>query len=120
MENLSTTDIIRRVTSLEEKVQSGALTSEKNFVSLEAERKELIIAINELKSIVQSIDKETAIQAEKQSHLYYQITQLEKTVEGMKGVDTKEIDRKRDLIEKIFMAILGASVTYMYSLLKQK
>lgn len=120
MENLSTTELIRRITTLEEKVQSGALTSDKNFATLEAERKELTVAINELKSIVQSIDKDTAIQAEKQSHLYYQISQLEKTVESMKGNDTKEVDRKRDLIEKIFMAVLGASVTYIFSLLKQK
>lgn len=120
MENLSTTDLVRRISTLEEKVQSGALTSDKNFVNLDAERRELSIAINELKSIVQSLDKETAIQAEKQSHLYYQITQLEKTVESMKGDDVKEVDRKKDLVEKIFMAILGASVTYIFSLLKQK
>lgn len=120
MENLSTTELIRKITSLEEKVQSGALTSERNFANLDVERKELTIAINELKTIVQSIDKDTAIQAEKQSHLYYQISQLEKTVDSMKGNNSKEVDRKRDLIEKIFMAVLGASITYIFSMLKQK
>ena len=36
MENLSTTELIRRIATLEEKVQSGALTSDKNFATLEA------------------------------------------------------------------------------------
>lgn len=120
MENLQTHELIHRLTTLEEKVQSGSLTSEKAFSSLDAERKELEKAINELKSIVQSLDKEMAINIEKQSHLYYQINQLEKAVSGLQGVDSREIDRKRDLVEKIFMAVLGATVTYIFSMLRQR
>lgn len=120
MENLSTAELLHRISNLEEKIQTGNLTSERMFSSLAEEHRELEKAVNELKSIVQSLDKEMAIRTEKQSHLFYQITQLEKTVSGLQVVDNREIDRKRDLVEKIFMAVLGATVTYIFSMLRQK
>lgn len=119
MANIPPSEIIQRISALEERVQSGALTSEKGLSGIESEQRELEQAIKELKNIVQSLDKETAIQAEKQSHLYYQIVQLEKTVDSMKGDDSKEVARKRDLVEKIFMAVIGALVTYIFGLLRQ-
>lgn len=80
--------------------------------------KDLKSVVNDLKSIVQALDKDAAIQAEKQSHLFYRIEQLQRELETLEGRGEKGTDRQRDLVEKALMALLGGLLTYIFSLAK--
>jgi len=71
---------------------------------------------DELKSVVQDLDKTIAIHSEKQSHLFYRIEQLQRQIEALEVSGEKETGRQRDLIEKALMAFLGALITYIFSL----
>jgi chromosome segregation ATPase len=79
---------------------------------------ELKTVVHELKNIVQSLDKEVAIQSEKQSHLFYRIEQLQSELNMLEDKGDKANDRHRQLIENALMAVLGGVITYVFSLLK--
>lgn len=79
---------------------------------------ELKSVVTDLKNVVQSLDKEVAIQAEKQSHLFYRIEQLQAEIAMLEDKDDKANDKHRQLIENTLMAVLGAVLTYVFTLLK--
>lgn len=72
--------------------------------------------IEEVKGVIQDLDKTVAIQAEKQSHLFYRIEQLEKELVVLGSQGEKTNNRQRDLVEKALMAFLGGLITYVFSL----
>lgn len=104
--------LLDKIKNLEDKVQTGELTRK-------TDNEELTKAIKELRDIVVALDKDSALQSEKQSHIFYQIGQLEKGVEALRQTNQKEDEGKKDLVEKVFMIILGAVVTYVFSLVKK-
>lgn len=107
-------DVLLRVQRLEDKLQHGEITEN----GIRQDNQELNDAVNELKSIVNSLDKRLAIHEEKYSHLVYQITKLEKTIDALENVNDREADHKRDIVENIFMVVLGAVVTFLFGMLK--
>jgi chromosome segregation ATPase len=78
---------------------------------------ELKGVVNELKSIVQSLDKDMAIQLEKQSHLFYRVEQLQREIELLEEKGVKSSDKQRALVENALMAFLGGLITYVFSLI---
>lgn len=80
--------------------------------------KELKGVVNDLMSIVQALDKDQAIHAEKQSHLFYRVEQLKRELEVLEDRGEKGSNRQRDLVEKALMAVLGGLLTYIFSLSK--
>lgn len=79
---------------------------------------ELKAVVHELKNVVQSLDKELAIQSEKQSHLFFRIEQLQSEINLLEDKDDKASDRHRQLIENALMAVLGGVISYVFGLLK--
>lgn len=82
--------------------------------------KELEKVVEDLKGIVLSLDKELALQAEKYSHLFFRIEQLQKEIEVLANKGEKGNDRQRDLVEKALMAVLGGLITFIFSLAKSQ
>ncbi|AYJ75922.1 hypothetical protein Goe27_00540 [Bacillus phage vB_BsuM-Goe27] len=78
---------------------------------------ELKVVVNELKEIVQSLDKDMAIQSEKQSHLFYRVEQLQRELELLEEKGVKTSDKQRALIENALMAFLGGLITYIFSMM---
>lgn len=72
--------------------------------------------VSELKAVVSDLDKNAAIQSEKQSHLYYRVEQLQKQIESLEASGEKTDDRQRDLIEKALMLFIGGLISYLFSL----
>lgn len=107
-------DLVLRLQRLEDKLQHGELTEK----GIKQDNTELNDAVSELKDIVNSLDKRLAVHEEKYSHLTYQITKLEETIDALEGVNDKEFDHKRDIVENTFMIVLGAVVTYVFSIFK--
>lgn len=102
-------DIIERLKGLEDTVQNQ-----------NTDVAELKGIVSELKNIVQSLDKEVAIQVEKQSHLYFRIEQLQKEIELLEAKGVKTNDKQRALLENALMAFLGGLITYIFGLLGGK
>lgn len=71
--------------------------------------------VEELKTIVQDLDKHMSIQSEKQSHLYYRVEQLQKQLESLETEGKSTDNRQRDLVEKALMALLGGIIAYIFS-----
>ncbi|AIW03348.1 hypothetical protein CPT_Mater191 [Bacillus phage Mater] len=102
-------ELIHRLKGIEDKIQNN-----------ETDTEELKGVVNELKVIIQSLDKDMAIQLEKQSHLYYRVEQLQKEIELLENKGVKSSDKQRALVENALMAFLGGLITYIFSLLSGK
>lgn len=96
-----------RLKSIEQKLQQSDNDSES-----------LRQVVNDLKDIVQSMDKEFAIHSEKQSHLFFRIEQIQKEVESVGGKGDKTSEKHRDLLENALMVILGGVIAYLFSMAK--
>lgn len=102
-------ELTQKLKSLEALVQSQ-----------ETDTMELKVVVNELRAIVQSLDKDFAIQLEKQSHLFYRVEQLNKELELLEAKGVKDSDKQRTLVENALMAFLGGLITYLFSLISSK
>ena len=98
-------DVIQKLKKIE-----AALQDHENGTS------QLMQVIEELKNVVKDLDKDMAIQSEKQSHLFYRIEQLKKELEEFEQTGEKSDTRQRDLIEKALIAFLGGLITYIFSI----
>lgn len=118
-------EIRRRLDELSNKVQSGELSSKdaktETRESIDSLKKiyEDVMSLNtDTRNVISSLDKEQAIQSEKNTHIFYQLGQLEKRVEELERHDDKSSDNMRGLIEKVFMAVIGGLVAYVFSMLR--
>mgnify|MGYP001049810391 CR=1 FL=1 len=100
------TEIIQKLKGIEDTIQNN-----------ENDTTELKGVVTELKNIVQSLDKDMAIQSEKQSHLFYRIDQLQREIELLEAKGVKSSDKQRALVENALMAFLGGLITYIFSLI---
>lgn len=76
---------------------------------------ELRNVVNDLRDIVQSLDKDMAIHSEKQSHLFYRIEQMQREIELLDEKGEKGSDKQRDIVERALMAFLGGLITYIFN-----
>jgi chromosome segregation ATPase len=77
--------------------------------------KKLKSVVNDLRDIIQALDKDHAIHAEKFSHLYYRVEAIDKELSKIEGKGDKTNEKQRDLMENALMVILGGVLTYMFS-----
>lgn len=77
---------------------------------------ELKRVVDELKGIVQNLDKDMAIQAEKQAHLLFRIEQLQREVQVLETKSEKGTDKQRQLVENALMAVLGGLIAYIFKI----
>jgi chromosome segregation ATPase len=91
---------------------------EKVLQDQENSTSELKNVVSELKGIVQDLDKDMAIQAEKQSHLLFRVEQLQREIEVLESRGEKGNDRQRALIENALMVVLGGLISYIFSMAK--
>lgn len=82
----------------------------------ESDITELNQVVDELKGIVQNLDKNMAIQAEKQAHLLSRIEQLQDQIHVLENQNDKGNDNQRQLIENTLMALLGGLIAYIFNL----
>lgn len=107
-------NLILRLQSLEDSLQRGELT----VGDVKSTSKELDRSISELRSIVNAIDTRLTVEENEYKHLLDQISKLEKTIQALEDVNDKESSHKRDTVENVFMVVIGAVVTYLFSLIK--
>jgi len=69
-------------------------------------------------SIVSSLDKDHAIQGEKNSNIFYQLEQLERRLEELERNSEKSNDSSRQFVEKVLMLMIGGLVTWLFNVLQ--
>lgn len=116
--------IRKELSQLAERIQNGEFANDKSNRELKDAIDTLKRLYDELyedgrqsKVLITSVDREQAIQVEKNANIFYQLGQLERRLEELEDQKDKSSEKNRDLIEKIFMLILGGAVTYIFSML---
>jgi len=71
----------------------------------------------ETSSIVSSLDKDQAIQGEKNTNIFYQLEQLERRLEELERHSEKSNDNSRQFLETVLMLIIGGLVTWLFNVL---
>ncbi|AEW47504.1 hemolysin [Bacillus phage B4] len=72
--------------------------------------------LEEIQDIVRDIDKNAAINEEKQSHLFYRIDLLQQKLTTLETRGEKGTDKQRALVENALMVVLGGIISYIFSL----
>ena len=68
---------------------------------------------------ITALDKDTSIQEEKNSNIFYQLEQLERRLEELERSSEKDSDNTRQFVEKIVMLIIGGLVTWLFNVLQK-
>lgn len=101
-------NLVKQVDSIKTKIQDG------NYIDKETFR-ELEIEVSELRKMIVSIDKDVAVNSEKQSAVYIQLERLDEKItdlaESTKTKDTK----KKDTTEKVMLLVLGAILSFVFN-----
>lgn len=116
--------IRRELLALADRVQNGELANDtstreirQTMESLKRYYSELSEDRNEQEAIISSVDREQAIQVEKNTNIFYQLGQLEKRISELERTKDESSEKTKDMIEKIMMLVIGGLVTYVFSLL---
>ena len=116
--------IRRELLALSDRVQNGELANDTStreirhtMESLKRYYSELSEDRNEQEAIISSVDREQAIQVEKNTNIFYQLGQLEKRISELERAKDESSEKTKDMIEKIMMLVIGGLVTYVFSLL---
>lgn len=64
------------------------------------------------------LDKDHAIQGEKNSNIFYQLEQLERRITDLEQQAQKSNDSSKQFVEKVIMLIIGAIVTWIFNILQ--
>ena len=115
--------IRQELLELADRVQNGELTSnaknddfKKTIESLQRYYDILSEDKRESEAIIASVDREQAIQVEKNTNIFYQLGQLEKRITELERNKDVSSEKTKDMIEKIMMLVIGGLVTYVFSL----
>lgn len=101
-------NLVKQVDSIKTKIQDG------NYIDKETFR-ELEIEVSELRKMIVSIDKDVAVNSEKQSAVYIQLERLdEKITELAESTKTKDT-KKKDTTEKVMLLVLGAILSFVFN-----
>lgn len=126
MEKLHLNYFIKRFNALEAEVQSGAIKTDEGLEELKKSVKEirkmvsdyednLGSAIDELEDRVIAFDKALVEQKTLYETIIYRLDHMNQRISELETMDTKTRDKRNDLYEKIFMAIIGGLITYLFS-----
>ncbi|AFF28548.1 hypothetical protein [Staphylococcus phage SA3] len=101
-------NLVSQVETIKSKIQEGNYIDRGTFKDLEVE-------VAELRKMIVSIDKDVAVNSEKQSAIYVQLERLdEKISELAESTKTKDT-RKKDTTEKVLLLVLGAILSFVFN-----
>lgn len=87
---------------------------EKGYISSDT-YKDLENRVSALSDFVKDLDKDIAIKEEKQAQIYIQIERLDELIKDIKSTSTTKEDKKKDVVEKILLLIIGAIVSFVFN-----
>lgn len=87
---------------------------EKGYISSDT-YKDLENRVSALSDFVKDLDKDVAIKQEKQAQIYIQIERLDEMIKDIKSTSTTKEDKKKDVVEKVLLLIIGAIVSFVFN-----
>lgn len=119
-------EIHKELVELSSKFQKDSSGSDRYYNEVKSDietLKRLYGEIGELQrthtTVITALDKDTAIQEEKNSNIFYQLEQLERRLEELERSSEKDSDNTRQFVEKIVMLIIGGLVTWLFNVLQK-
>ena len=119
-------EIHKELVELSSKFQKDSSGSDRYYNEVKSDietLKRLYGEIGELQrthtNAITALDKDTSIQEEKNSNIFYQLEQLERRLEELERSSEKNSDNTRQFVEKIVMLIIGGLVTWLFNVLQK-
>lgn len=119
-------EIHKELVELSSKFQKDSSGSDRYYNEVKSDietLKRLYGEIGELQrthtTSITALDKDTAIQEQKNSNIFYQLEQLERRLEELERTSEKNSDNTRQFVEKIVMLIIGGLVTWLFNVLQK-
>lgn len=101
-------NLVGQVDKIKDKIQDGSYIDKNTYKELENE-------VGELRKMVVSLDKEVAVNSEKQSSIYIQLDRLDEKIKELTNNTVVKDTRKKDTTEKVLLLVLGSIITFIFN-----
>lgn len=101
-------DLFKKVESISNTIQEKGYIDGETFKKLEEE-------VDELKEIVTTLDKDLAVNVERQTPIYIQLERLDEKVKELAESTKDKDDKKSERVEKVLLLVLGAIVSFVFN-----
>lgn len=101
-------ELSQRIEDLRFQIQDKGYISSDTYKDLEDK-------VSALSDFVKDLDKDIAIKQEKQTQIYIQIERLDEMIKDIKTTSTTKEDKKKDVVEKILLLIIGAIISFVFN-----
>lgn len=100
--------LVKQVEKIRNQIQEKGYIDKDTYNSLDKD-------VERLKSIIHDLDKDLAVNSEKQSAIYVQLDRLDEKIEELKKNTKSKDDKKKDTTEKVLLLVLGAILSFVFN-----
>ena len=100
--------LVKQVEKIRNQIQEKGYIDKDTYNSLDKD-------VERLKSIIHDLDKDLAVNSEKQSAIYVQLDRLDDKIEELKNNTKSKDDKKKDTTEKLLLLVLGAILSFVFN-----
>lgn len=100
--------LVKQVEKIRNQIQEKGYIDKDTYNSLDKD-------VERLKSIIHDLDKDLAVNSEKQSAIYVQLDRLDEKIEELKNNTKSKDDKKKDTTEKVLLLVLGAILSFVFN-----
>lgn len=100
--------LVKQIEKIRNQIQEKGYIDKDTYNSLDKD-------VERLKSIIHDLDKDLAVNSEKQSAIYVQLDRLDDKIEELKNNTKSKDDKKKDTTEKVLLLVLGAILSFVFN-----
>lgn len=100
--------LVKQIEKIRNQIQEKGYIDKDTYNSLDKD-------VERLKSIIHDLDKDLAVNSEKQSAIYVQLDRLDEKIEELKKNTKSKDDKKKDTTEKVLLLVLGAILSFVFN-----
>lgn len=101
-------DLVRQIEKIRNQIQEKGYIDNETYKALDKD-------VERLKSIIHDLDKDLAVNSEKQSAIYVQLDRLDEKIDELKKNTKSKDDKKKDTTEKVLLLVLGAILSFVFN-----
>lgn len=100
--------LVKQIETIRKQIQEKGYIDKDTYNSLEKD-------VDKLKNIIHDLDKDLAVNSEKQSAIYVQLDRLDEKIEELKNNTKSKDDKRKDTTEKVLLLVLGAILSFVFN-----
>uniref|UniRef100_A0AAU8GRX9 Hemolysin n=1 Tax=Mammaliicoccus phage MSShimriz1 TaxID=3230127 RepID=A0AAU8GRX9_9VIRU len=100
--------LVKQIEKIRNQIQEKGYIDRETYKSLDED-------VERLKSIIHDLDKDLAVNSEKQSAIYIQLDRLDEKIDELKKNTKSKDDKKKDTTEKVLLLVLGAILSFVFN-----